>query len=647
MSVISNSVKTITIKALDNNYYVYASMNFTSRSSSSKFRPIPAFYLLVNASQMHVAYQSAYFGQGSGPIWLDDLSCNGSETYLDQCGSAGWGTHNCQHSEDAGVYCSFGNITLAGGESKYEGRVEILHNGEWGTICGYGFDYSDADVICFMLGYESSSIQYNTNAGYGAGTGRIWLEYLQCRGYESSVEECPSLTWGSHSCSHNQDVGVNCHQTLRLIGGRYPSEGNVQIGNSWETLCSYQFDSYEAQVVCRNLRYNASFWSPSYYTSSYFKLGSDQVSNISINCELGTESDLVECKRIRSANCGQGSPAAVNCTVLKFIPKTHVYIFISSQFTGKAIRSSSFAQQAGSFVFLSRQCNGRSPFCVFEVNSTNVCHYTDIAMSCTLSESDGQHSIRLVNGRAEHEGRVEINLNSTWYTLCDNSWDVNDATVLCRSLGYWVSSPTVYTNAWFGQGSVLSTNPYLYCNGLEPSIFDCQKSYEWGTNPCSHSDDAGVQCQPGSLGRDKVRLAYGPGPWKGKLEVFYNNQWGGFCMHNWNQLNTAVVCRMLLYKLSSPAAYVFNGTSTTVLFGDLKCVGNETDIGLCKAFTDISNCTNDVVGIDCSGGIQVQLSGGNSSMGYVQIHERGRWKQICSSGWYSDEAKVFCRSLGF
>ncbi|XP_055752959.1 deleted in malignant brain tumors 1 protein-like [Salvelinus fontinalis] len=52
------------------------------------------------------APESAYFGQGSGPIWQDDVGCSGTECSITQCSHTRGGTHNCEHGNDAGVICS-------------------------------------------------------------------------------------------------------------------------------------------------------------------------------------------------------------------------------------------------------------------------------------------------------------------------------------------------------------------------------------------------------------------------------------------------------------------------------------------------------------------------------------------------------------
>jgi len=59
-----------------------------------------------------VALGRAYFGSGSGEIYLDSVVCNGSEGTLLQCTADPIGVHNCEHSEDAGVRCGGIIITV-------------------------------------------------------------------------------------------------------------------------------------------------------------------------------------------------------------------------------------------------------------------------------------------------------------------------------------------------------------------------------------------------------------------------------------------------------------------------------------------------------------------------------------------------------
>ena len=48
----------------------------------------------------------AHYGEGSGRIWLDDVSCHGFESHLSYCTHAGWGNNDCSPREDVGVECS-------------------------------------------------------------------------------------------------------------------------------------------------------------------------------------------------------------------------------------------------------------------------------------------------------------------------------------------------------------------------------------------------------------------------------------------------------------------------------------------------------------------------------------------------------------
>ena len=48
---------------------------------------------------------AAQFGEGEGPILLDDVRCSGGESHIVECKHRSIGVHNCDHQQDAGVFC--------------------------------------------------------------------------------------------------------------------------------------------------------------------------------------------------------------------------------------------------------------------------------------------------------------------------------------------------------------------------------------------------------------------------------------------------------------------------------------------------------------------------------------------------------------
>jgi len=159
------------------------------------------------------AYTGAHYGQGTGPIWMDDVACSGSESHLYDCRQRRWGSHDCTHSKDSSLLCRYGssNLRLVGG-GYYYGRVEVYHNGTWGTVCDDYWDINDAHVVCRQLGFSSAAYQYHS-AQYGQGSGKIWLDDLKCHGGEASLSSCPHLAWGSHNCGHHEDASLICATT--------------------------------------------------------------------------------------------------------------------------------------------------------------------------------------------------------------------------------------------------------------------------------------------------------------------------------------------------------------------------------------------------------------------------------------------------
>uniref|UniRef100_A0A672FK27 Lysyl oxidase homolog n=1 Tax=Salarias fasciatus TaxID=181472 RepID=A0A672FK27_SALFA len=336
-------------------------------------------------------------------------------------------------------------VRLAGYPRKHnEGRVELFHQGEWGTVCDDDFSISNAHVLCRQLGFVEAT-GWTHSAKYGKGLGRIWLDNVQCGGGEKSIALCKSRGWGNSDCTHDEDAGVVCKDEripgfvdsnvidsgVRLKGGARLGEGRVEVlrGGEWGTVCDDRWNLQAASVVCRELGFGSA---KEALTGARMGQGMGPIYLSEVRC-LGTERSIWNC-----------------------------------------------------------------PF--RNVSSEDCQHLEDAAVRCNVPYMGLENTIRITGGRTRYEGRLEVlstdpNGTQTWGLICGETWTTMEAMVACRQLGLGYANQGL-KETWYWDSSnvtdmVLSG---VRCSGTEMSLSQCQHHPTVSCQKAAAKFAAGVIC---------------------------------------------------------------------------------------------------------------------------------------------------------
>ncbi|XP_065426813.1 deleted in malignant brain tumors 1 protein isoform X7 [Chrysemys picta bellii] len=635
------------------------------------------------------APRGAQFGRGSDHIWLDEVHCAGTEAALSDCRAEPWGASNCDHGEDAGVVCSDAGISevaqirLVNSRSQCAGRVEVLHNQLWGTVCDDNWDLQDAGVVCRQLGC-GTALSAPRGARFGQGSDRIWLDDVNCTGTEAALSDCRARPWGESNCNHRQDAGVVCSE-VRLVGGPHRCAGRVEVhlDGRWGTVCDDGWGLSDVAVVCRQLDCGTAMEALS---GKVFGPGneSDPVLMMNVECQ-GTEAALGSCPYTDPGDlCQHDEDAGARCqdagisevAQLRLVNSRsrcagRVEVLHNQQWgtvcddgwdlqdagvvcrqlgCGTALsapRGARFGQGSDRIWLNKVNCAGTEGAlsdCRIWLGGKNNCnHGEDAGVVCSDSDISEPAQIRLVNSRSRCAGRVEVLHNQQWGTVCDDSWDLQDAGVVCRQLGCGtaLSAPG---GARFGRGSDRIWLDDVNCTGTEAALSDCRVQ-SWGESDCTHGEAASVVCSDAGISEvAQIRLANGPNHCAGRVEVLHNQQWGTVCDYSWD----LQVCRQLGCgtALSAPGGAQFGRGSDRIWLADVNCRGTEVALSDCRArpWGD-SNCTHgEDASVVCT---DVRLVGGpHRCAGRVEVRLDGRWGTVCDDGWDLGDVAVVCRQLG-
>ncbi|XP_076194131.1 scavenger receptor cysteine-rich domain-containing protein DMBT1-like, partial [Aptenodytes patagonicus] len=370
----------------------------------------------------------------------------------------------------------------------------------------------------------------------------IHLDDVQCRGTESYLWDCQHAGWSTHNCGHHEDVSVICSGVAR-------STVAPTVTYSVYTIVTEENATSAPEIP--TTVYKASFGSRGASLASTAITEESRTSEILTMLQTASE-NTAESSISPTPLTGDGGTSAPE------IPST-------------AVEASTdyYATETDDLITSAPVTDSTEPL-------------TTRASLSLLNEADTSAlSLRLADGDGRCSGRVELYHNGSWGTVCDDAWELADATVVCRRLGCGEALLAV-SEAQFGPGSGNILLDDVQCRGDEDNLWQCSHR-GIAVHNCRHKEDASVICA-GTLAHMSLRLVNGGDACSGRLEVFHNGSWATVCDDGWDMKDATVVCRQLGCgdAVSAKIDAFFGEGTGDILLDNVACRGDESSLEQCS-----------------------------------------------------------------